>query len=128
MDKKQAEEEAMKKAKDAQHAAGKNSGMSGRDLVCLNLCDESRASSLIFASCSSRTTPSGSRIRRMGRRTSGTSRSTDKSRRRRIGWRRKRGYTTSHSKMARQGLWMKMETKMEMTGWVMLPVVKTTRR
>lgn len=33
MDKKQAEDEALKKAKDTQAAAGKNSGMSGRDLV-----------------------------------------------------------------------------------------------
>jgi hypothetical protein len=33
MDKKMAEEEALRKAKDTQHAAGKNSGMSGRDLV-----------------------------------------------------------------------------------------------
>ncbi len=33
MDKKLAEEDAMKKAKDDKHAAGKNSGMSGRDLV-----------------------------------------------------------------------------------------------
>jgi hypothetical protein len=33
LDKKQAELDAQKKAKDAQHAAGKNSGMSGRDLV-----------------------------------------------------------------------------------------------
>ena len=36
MDKKVAEEEALKKAKDAQAAAGKNSGMSGRDLVSLS--------------------------------------------------------------------------------------------
>lgn len=36
MDKKQAEEEAMRKAKDQQHAAGKNSGMSGRDLFTYN--------------------------------------------------------------------------------------------
>lgn len=36
MDKKEAEQEAMKKAKEAQNAAGKNTGMSGRDLVsCL---------------------------------------------------------------------------------------------
>lgn len=34
MDKKQAEEEAQRKAKDLQMSAGKNSGMSGRDLVC----------------------------------------------------------------------------------------------
>ena len=33
MDKKEAEEEALRKAKDTQHAAGKNVGMSGRDLV-----------------------------------------------------------------------------------------------
>ncbi|CCL98649.1 uncharacterized protein FIBRA_00651 [Fibroporia radiculosa] len=36
MDKKQGEEEALRKAKDAQHAAGKNSGMSGRDLFTYN--------------------------------------------------------------------------------------------
>lgn len=33
MDKKEAEVEAMRKAKDAQQSAGKNVGMSGRDLV-----------------------------------------------------------------------------------------------
>ena len=33
MDKKEAEQEAMRKAKDLQNAAGKSSGMSGRDLV-----------------------------------------------------------------------------------------------
>ena len=33
MDKKQAEEEAVKKAKQQQNVAGKNTGMSGRDLV-----------------------------------------------------------------------------------------------
>lgn len=38
MDKKFAEEEALKKAKDDKHAAGKNSGMSGRDLVRHLLC------------------------------------------------------------------------------------------
>ncbi|KAH9945114.1 uncharacterized protein BXZ73DRAFT_37931 [Epithele typhae] len=36
MNKKQAAEEAMKKAKDDRHAAGKNSGMSGRDLFTYN--------------------------------------------------------------------------------------------
>jgi hypothetical protein len=34
MDKKEAEMEASRKSKETQHAAGKNSGMSGRDLVC----------------------------------------------------------------------------------------------
>ena len=33
MDKKEAEQEALRKAKDTQNAAGKSSGMSGRDLV-----------------------------------------------------------------------------------------------
>jgi hypothetical protein len=37
MDKKEAEKEVLKKAKDAQHAAGKASGMSGRDLVRIAL-------------------------------------------------------------------------------------------
>ncbi|KAI9000428.1 hypothetical protein BD414DRAFT_532299 [Trametes punicea] len=36
MDKKLAEEEALKKAKDERHAAGKSSGMSGRDLFTYN--------------------------------------------------------------------------------------------
>ncbi|OCH88569.1 hypothetical protein OBBRIDRAFT_795108 [Obba rivulosa] len=36
MNKKQAEEEVLRKTKDAQHAAGKNSGMSGRDLFTYN--------------------------------------------------------------------------------------------
>ncbi|OJT11036.1 Translation machinery-associated protein 46 [Trametes pubescens] len=36
MNKKQAEEEAIRKAKDDKHAAGKNSGMSGRDLFTYN--------------------------------------------------------------------------------------------
>ena len=35
MDKKQAEEDAVRKAKETTHAAGKNTGMSGRDLVRL---------------------------------------------------------------------------------------------
>jgi hypothetical protein len=33
MDKKEAEDEALRKAKQTQNAAGKNTGMSGRDLV-----------------------------------------------------------------------------------------------
>jgi hypothetical protein len=36
MDKKEAETDALRKAKETQHAAGKNSGMSGRDLVRCN--------------------------------------------------------------------------------------------
>lgn len=37
MDKKEAESEALRKTKEAQHAAGKINGMSGRDLVSLGL-------------------------------------------------------------------------------------------
>lgn len=37
MDKKEAETEALRKAKEMQHAAGKIAGMSGRDLVSLGL-------------------------------------------------------------------------------------------
>jgi hypothetical protein len=37
MDKKEAETDALRKAKETQHAAGKNSGMSGRDLVRTNV-------------------------------------------------------------------------------------------
>lgn len=37
MDKKQAEDVAIRKAKEVTHAAGKNTGMSGRDLVRLAL-------------------------------------------------------------------------------------------
>lgn len=36
MDKKEAEQDAMRKAKENQNAAGKNTGMSGRDLVRLS--------------------------------------------------------------------------------------------
>jgi len=36
MDKKEAEKEALRKAKEAQNAAGKNVGMSGRDLFQYN--------------------------------------------------------------------------------------------
>ena len=43
MDKKQAEEELHKKAKDAQAAAGKSNGMSGRDLVSSSLPQTSRS-------------------------------------------------------------------------------------
>lgn len=42
MDKKEAEQEAMKNAKNLQNAAGKNSGMSGRDLVCFPFFKQSK--------------------------------------------------------------------------------------
>jgi hypothetical protein len=39
MDKKEAEAEVMRKAKEAQHSVGKNTGMSGRDLVCVRFIE-----------------------------------------------------------------------------------------
>jgi hypothetical protein len=50
MDKKQAEDEAKQKAKDAQHAAGKNVGMSGRDLVRVFFRDLMVSPSLMISS------------------------------------------------------------------------------
>jgi hypothetical protein len=47
MDKKEAEEEAMRRAKQAHNAAGKNTGMSGRDLVCYYVMHLHRVLSLI---------------------------------------------------------------------------------
>lgn len=49
MDKKLAEEEALKKAKDEKHAAGKSSGMSGRDLVRLAVIDS--ISAMLTSTC-----------------------------------------------------------------------------
>ena len=82
MDKKQAEEDAVKKAKEATHAAGKNTGMSGRDLVRLAPCsvDLSLPSPFLLPpsivnliafldlSHSSRSTPNGFKRRKRKRR------------------------------------------------------------
>jgi len=81
MNKKQAEEEAVKKAKEATHAAGKNTGMSGRDLVRLALCPSndslpspflsppSIVNLIAFFSHSLHSTPSGSKRRRKRKKT-----------------------------------------------------------
>lgn len=74
MDKKQAEEEALRKAKDTQAAAGKSSGMSGRDLVSRSFFYSSRLRPHLSAS--SHTTPSGSKIPMRKKRKIGTCRST----------------------------------------------------
>ena len=74
MDKKQAEEEALRKAKDTQAAAGKSSGMSGRDLVSHVFFYSSRHRPHLSAS--SHTTPSGSKIPMRKKRKIGTCRST----------------------------------------------------
>lgn len=64
MDKKEAEEEAMRKAKQAHNAAGKNTGMSGRDLVRHNTPHEHSILLLTFLH-SSNIIQSGSRRRTM---------------------------------------------------------------
>ncbi|CAL1717297.1 unnamed protein product [Somion occarium] len=82
MDKKLAEEELQRKTKDAQAAAGKNSGMSGRDLVSWLLIYllSKWILTMVFVP-SSRTTQSGSKTKRKKRK-SGTSHSTDSKKRR----------------------------------------------
>lgn len=62
MDKKEAEQEAMRKAKEQHHSAGKNTGMSGKDLV---RCSPSCAPYLFpdWVCRSSNTIPNGSRTR-----------------------------------------------------------------
>jgi hypothetical protein len=74
---KTAAEEALKKAKDAQAAAGKSSGMSGRDLVRVCLLGACAAVDVV---CSSNTIRIGSRTTTT-KRTTGTSTSTGRSRR-----------------------------------------------
>ena len=92
MDKKMAEEEVMKKAKDAQAAAGKSNGMSGRDLVSILLRLFVFASGTDFA-VSSPTIRNGSRTKRK-KRTSGTLRNTGSRRKTKI-WRRRRNGSVS---------------------------------
>lgn len=89
MDKKQAEEELNKKAKDAQAAAGKNTGMSGRDLVSLFviLLFVTNTNSCLMLHVSSRTTPSGLPTKTK-RRKIGILRSTGR-RRKTKSWRRR---------------------------------------
>ena len=88
MDKKLAEEEALKKAKDEKHAAGKSSGMSGRDLVRLAVIDSISAMLTNVHLHSLHTTRSGSRTMTNPRK-SGILPSTGRSRRTRILQRKK---------------------------------------
>lgn len=88
MNKKQAEEEAVRKAKDDKHAAGKNSGMSGRDLVRFTRPHNRRSVFDVLFSFSLRTTRSGSRTKRRTRRI-GTLPNTERSRRKRLSPQRK---------------------------------------
>ena len=97
MDKKEAEAEALKKAKETQNTAGKSSGMSGRDLVrsftwptCPYLRDM-----LTTLATSSNTTQNGSKTKtRVTPRTTGISRSTDARKKQRIWLRRNSGSLT----------------------------------
>ena len=82
MDKKTAEEEALKKAKDDRHAAGKNSGMSGRDLVRAAINQSCCQPHRFFGSLL--TTQNGSKTKKRRRKKSGILRSIGKRRRTRI--------------------------------------------
>lgn len=82
MDKKDAEAEAIRKAKELQSSAGKNSGMSGRDLVCR--LQPLHVPLVTFRSRSSNTIPNGSKTRKKLRRTNGIWRDSDARRKRRI--------------------------------------------
>jgi hypothetical protein len=88
MDKKEAEQEALKKAKDVQNAAGKNSGMSGRDLVSFSSLKGSR----IVADCegtSSNIILNGSRTKmKLMTMKIGTLQYTGSRKRRKIWWRK----------------------------------------
>jgi hypothetical protein len=91
MNKKDAEAEAIRKTKEAQHAAGKNTGMSGRDLVRRSCY---HAASYIDHEVSSNTTQNGSKTRTTGRsQTSSIFRNTDVIKRR---------YTQSFGKWNRE--------------------------
>lgn len=93
MDKKSAEEEVLRKAKDAQAAAGKNVGMSGRDLVSGS--DYFMSTPLIILHhASSNTTPNGLRTRRRKSQT-GISVPTGKKNKMRTSERKKREYDNS---------------------------------
>jgi hypothetical protein len=70
MDKKTAEQEALRKTKDAQAAAGKSSGMSGRDLVSCIAAPVEQYTDVTFLS--SNTTQNGSRTKKMETKTNGT--------------------------------------------------------
>jgi len=95
MDKKEAEQEASRKAKEAQNAAGKNVGMSGRDLVSwnqlsrLNVC-------LKYSPPSSNTIQSGSKTRKTTRKTIGILRNTDSKRNRKTWPQRRSGLLVWH--------------------------------
>lgn len=86
MDKKEAEQEAMRKAKEAHHSAGKNVGMSGRDLVSTRYSFiQFTRGVYMFRNCSSNTTRNGlKRKMRVTPPTTGTSTSIDERRRQRI--------------------------------------------
>lgn len=96
MDKKTAEDEALRKAKENQAAAGKNTGMSGRDLVSRLQSREDLFPSIIslqfafnYPTSSSNITLNGSMTKTGRMRMTGILSSTVNRKRMRI-WRRKR--------------------------------------
>jgi len=92
MDKKEAEMEALRKAKETQHAAGKNTGMSGKDLVWFIYFSGFR---ILNGSTSLNITPSGLKTRmRATRRTIGTLRNTGSRKRMKTLPQRRRGSRT----------------------------------
>ena len=102
MDKKEAEQEAMRKAKEVQSSAGKNSGMSGRDLVSFHL-PPGLSDSSNFLHLSSNTIPNGSQTRTMAMlQTTGTSNSLEDRRSRRILLLKNSGSQTCH--LRKEGL------------------------
>jgi hypothetical protein len=91
MDKKEADQEASRKAKEAQNAAGKNVGMSGRDLVSWNLLSCLNVAFLKNFSFSSNTIQSGSKTRKTTRKTIGILLNTDGKRNRKTWLQRRIG-------------------------------------
>ena len=121
MNKKQAEEDAVKKSKEATHAAGKNTGMSGRDLVrliyfypidplflspTLNREFNLTAPVWVFPH-SSRSTPSGLKIpkkKRRRRRRNGIWTSSGNGKKRRMKLRRRKGFDSFSCRMEESSL------------------------
>src|SRR6266571_4783307 len=92
MDKKEAEQEASRKAKEAQNSAGKNVGMSGRDLVGGHMLFFLCSCSTTIPPHSSNITPNGSKMKTMGTaRTTGIWISSDGRKKRRIWLQKGRG-------------------------------------
>ncbi len=125
MNKKQAEEEAVKKAKDTQAAAGKNSGMSGRDLVS-GLHKLAVNINSMSSICSSRTIRSGSKMKKT-KRMSGTLRNIVSNKKLRTRRQRKRGFETYSWTMVNHLLLPVVVMRATSSSWAMLIVLNNAR-